>query len=462
MSPSPSSEQAPRPERESGVGPEAAAGSGDADASDSGTAQGIARSAFERITAFETVLIAGGVVLFLALLYQMQVPAREDSFLNPPLVGLAGALLLWPLRRQKAARALLLSGGVLLLLWTVDKLSRVLVPFAGVYLLAYLLNPIVSGLKERLRLPRWASSLLITGLVVGTVALFVLILAPSVTDQLEVLSDRLVDGVDGLRSWLAASTLLDTLASTGLIEKQEALQQLQSLVQRQARRLPEAVEGVAASLGSVLGVITLVALVPVLLFYTLRDYPHIQESLTELFPTAGGRRDYLVHAGSIVGQYLRGQLIISSIATFNVSLLLFLFDVPFWLLIGLVAGLLNFIPQLGAIITLVIGSLVAFVLGGWVKAAIVIAVLVGESFLEQSVLTPNILSYQVGLHPLLVLFSLLTFGTFFGVFGLLVAVPLTAILVTAYRAYREELTFELEEYGADSDANGSPAAAGAE
>jgi predicted PurR-regulated permease PerM len=411
------------------------------------------------MTAFETVLVAGGVVLFLALLYQMQVPAHEEGFLNPPLVGLAGALLLWPLRRQKAARALLVSGGVLLLLWTIDKLSRILVPFAGVYLLAYLLNPLVRRLRERFRIPRWASSLLITGAAVGTFALIILILAPNVAGQIEVLSDRLVKGVDGLRSWLAASSLLDTLASTGLIDKQEALQQIQTLVQQQARRLPGAVENVASSLGSVLGIVTLVALVPVLLFYTLRDYPDIQESLTELFPTAGGRRDYLVQAGSIVGQYLRGQLMISSIAAFNVSLLLFLFDVPFWLLIGLTAGLLNFIPQLGAIITMIVGGFVAFILGGWIKAAVTLLVLVGQSFLEQSVLTPNILSYQVGLHPLLVLFSLLTFGTFLGIFGLLIAVPLTAILITAYRAYREELILELGEYGGGASPPGDVSSA---
>jgi predicted PurR-regulated permease PerM len=91
--------------------------------------------------------------------------------------------------------------------------------------------------------------------------------------------------------------------------------------------------------------------------------------------------------------------------------------------------------------------LVALVLGSWVKAIVVIAVLLGESFLEQSVLTPNILSYQVGLHPLLVLFSLLVFGTLLGIFGLLIAVPLTAILLTVYRAYREEFTLDLSEYG---------------
>jgi predicted PurR-regulated permease PerM len=123
------------------------------------------------------------------------------------------------------------------------------------------------------------------------------------------------------------------------------------------------------------------------------------------------------------------------------------FDIPFWLLIGLLAGLLNLIPQIGALITMVVGALVALILGSWVKAVIVIAVLLGESLLEQSVLTPNILSYQVGLHPLLVLFSLLVFGTLLGVFGLLIAVPVTAILMTGYRAFREELTLDLSEYG---------------
>jgi predicted PurR-regulated permease PerM len=268
----------------------------------------------------------------------------------------------------------------------------------------------------------------------------------------------LLNGVEGLRSWLAASTVFDILESTGLIEKEEALHQIQTIVQQQARRLPGAVENLVSSLGSVLGVLTVLALVPVLLFYTLRDYPDIQEGLIELFPTAGGRRDYLVQAGSIVGHYLRGQLTISLIAAFNVSVLLFLFDIPFWLLIGLMSGILNFIPQLGAILTMILGSVLALVLSGWIKAAIVLLVLLGESFLEQSVLTPNILSYQVGLHPVLVLFSLLAFGTFLGVFGLLIAVPLTAILVTAYRAYRDELTLELGDYGGNDHANGGSSA----
>ncbi|PSQ99859.1 MAG: AI-2E family transporter [Bacteroidetes bacterium SW_11_64_17] len=405
------------------------------------------RSGGLRQSAFETVLIGGGMVLLLVMLYEMHTPPREDVFLTPPLVGLAGVVLLWPLRHHKATRALLFSGGVLLLLWTLDKVSRVLVPFGAVYLLAYLLNPLVERLERRYQVPRWLPSLLMTGLVVGLFVLFVLILAPNIANQAQALSDRLVGTVQNLRVWLETSAILDALEGAGLVEKKQVIAEVQTLVKEQAGRLPGAIENVLSSLGSVLTVVTLLAFVPVILFYTLKDYPTVQAALVDLFPTAGGRRDYLVEAGSIVGRYFRGQLLISVIATINVSVLLFVFDIPFWLLIGLLSGLLNLIPQIGALITMVVGALVALILGTWTKAVIVIAVLLGESLLEQSVLTPNIIGYQVGLHPLLVLFSLLVFGTLLGLFGLLIAVPVTAIMLTCYRAYREELTLDLSTYG---------------
>lgn len=399
-----------------------------------------------RGTALEMVLIAGGVVLFLVMLYEMHTPSQGEGFLTPPLVGLAGIVLLWPVRQYKSARALLLSGGLLLLLWTMSKVSRVLIPFGIVYLLAYLLNPLVERLEHRYRVPRWLPALLVTGLVAGLIALFALILIPNIANQAQALSDRILGTMQSLRAWLEASTVLDTLQEGDLLRKQEVIDQIQGLVKEQAAQLPDVIQELASSFGSLLGILTLVALMPVIFFYTLRDYPAVQTALVNLFPTAGGQRDYLVEAGSIVGRYFRGQLLISTIAAFNVSVLLFLFDIPFWLLIGLLAGLLNLVPQIGAIITMVIGTLVALILGTWTKAAIVIAVLLGEALLEQSVLTPNILSYQVGIHPLLVLFSLLMFGTLFGILGLLIAVPVTAILITIYRAYREELTLDLSDY----------------
>jgi predicted PurR-regulated permease PerM len=316
-----------------------------------------------------------------------------------------------------------------------------------VYLLAYVLDPLVQWLRQRYGVRRWVSSLIVTLMVVGTLAAFILILAPNVANQVQSLTERLLSSLRSLQGWLETTPVLDNLEEAGLINKQEAIGQFTSFLQAQVGRLPDALRQLLESIGSLLGILTTLALVPVILFYTLKDYPFIKRSLIGLFPTLEGRRDYLVDAGSVVGNYLRGQLIISAIAAVNVSFWLLIGGVPFWLLIGLLAGLLNFIPNLGAIITLIIGVLIAFAASGWVKALIVVIVLLGQSFLEQSVLTPNIMSHQVGLHPVLILLSLLIFGSFLGIFGLLIAVPATAIMVMTYKAFREELTLELNDYG---------------
>lgn len=410
---------------------------------------------YQQLNVPEAVLMLGGLLLLLVLLYEMEVPS-DEGFLNPVLVGGAGAILLWPLRAYRAVRALLMAGSFLLLLWFMAKVSSILIPFVLVYLLAFVLDPAVQHLRVRYGIERWLSSLFVTLLVVGTLVVFILVLAPNVANQVESLAERVVNSLSGLQVWLETTPVLDNLAEAGLIDKQEVIQQVTTLIQNQAAQLPEAIRGLLASIGSLIGLITTLALVPVILFYTLKDYPTIKRSLIGLFPTLEGRRDYLIQAGGIVGNYLRGQIIISAIAAVNVTFWLLIGGVPFWLLIGLLSGLLNFIPNIGAIITLVIGVLVAFTFGGWVKALIVVVVLLGQSLLEQSILTPNIMSYQVGLHPVLILLSLLIFGSFLGIFGLLIAVPVTAILMTAYRAYRDQLTLELNQYGsgaAESEAS---------
>ena len=146
----------------------------------------------------------------------------------------------------------------------------------------------------------------------------------------------------------------------------------------------------------------------------------------------------------------RCQAAISSIAAFNVFVFLTIFGVPFPLLIGLLAGALNLIPNVGVIITNVLGVGIALIFGTPVDALVVVLVLFGQQILEATILSPNIMSHQVGLHPVLVILSLLLFGATMGFFGLLIAVPLTALLVTFYTTYREEMTLDLSEY-----ANGS-------
>lgn len=409
-----------------------------------------------RRLAFEIASVFTGVVLFFVLVAELMLPAGllADGFMAPPLVGVVGLILLWPLREHRVIRALLLSGGLLLLLWMLHRLSVVLLPFVLTYLLAYLFDPLVVALRTRWRVPRWVSALVVTALLGGAFGLVVFLLVPSLVDQLEALGRRLLLALADLRAWLITTSALETLEDTGLVDKAELIDQITVVIQDQANALtssiPNAFQQIVRSLGSLLGVLTMITITPVILFYLLKDYPFIKARLVELFPTIRGRRDYLVKAGTVVGSYLRGQLTISAIAAFNVSVALILLDVPFALLIGLLGGLLNMVPNLGILITNVVGILLAFVFGDpWlVDVVAVVAVLMAQSLLEQAFLTPKILSYEVGLHPVLILLSLFVFGYLLGIFGLLIAVPATALIMTVYKTYRHEMTLELEQVSA--------------
>ncbi len=416
-----------------------------------GAASGPRKALVHRETAFETTLMVGGLFLFLMLLFEMRTAPGEKHFLNPPLIAAAGTILLWPLRRQANVRSLLLAGGFLMLIWFASRLGDVLALFAFIYLLAYLFDPLLEAARERFRIPRSLSAMAVTLLVVGAFALLILLLAPKVLGQLEDLAARIFGSAAHLNQWLQHAPILDQIEKSGIIKKQALIDQLTASLEAQAGQagavIPRVVQRVLGVAGSVIGLITTLALIPVILYYTLKDYPFITRRLVELFPTFGGDREYLSKAGDVVGNYLRGQIIISAIAAFNVSVVLVLFDVPFALLIGLLTGLLNMIPNLGAIITNVIGISIAAVFGDpwFIDALIVFATLLGQSILESAVLTPKILSSHVGLHPVLILLSLLAFGYLMGLFGLLIAVPVTALAMTFYKAYRSQLTLELGE-----------------
>jgi predicted PurR-regulated permease PerM len=398
------------------------------------------------------LLLAAVLVLFLAMVYEIVFRAHEPGeagYLSPIGLAFVGTLLLWPIRTHRASRTVLLTGGLLLVMWSMVALQAVLIPFALVYLLAYLLNPLVTFAHARFKVPRFASALASTLFVLGIFAFFALELVPSFLGQLEVLAERLLSAVGGAQVWLETSPLLDPLDERGLVDRATLGAQLADAVQAQVAMftsdLPGTAQGLLGYLGSALGAITLLAVVPVVYYYLLKDFPVISARLVDLFPTVGGERGYLVQASRVVGGYLRGQIIISLIAAFNVTVALWLFDVPFALIMGFLTGILNLIPNLGALITALIGVLLSLLFGDPVVLTmlIVLGVFFAQNILESSVLTPLIMSNQVGLHPVLILLALFIFGFFLGLFGLIIAVPVTALVMTAFKAHRNELKLDL-------------------
>lgn len=397
--------------------------------------------AWSRGVVFQGLLVFGGLVV----LFLLAVELRE--VVGPLVLAAAGGILMWPLRTYRPVQAMLLAGGLLMLVWLVSVVGTVLLPFGVVYLLAYLLDPAVSAAKRRWDVPRWAPSLALTLVVVGALVAAVVILLPNIIGKIEVLAEGLLGSLTGVQDWILNSRLVSYLDEAGFVERDDLQAQLTSVLPGQVgslvAQIPATLQAITQSVSTIIALVTTVTLVPVLLFYTLRDFPTIEENLVGLFPKVRGDRDYLTKVGHIVGSYLRGQLTISAIAAFNVALFLTILGTPFPLLIGLIAGLLNLIPNVGIILTNVIGVIIALIFGTPIDALFVVIVLFGQQILEATILAPNIMSQQVGLHPVLVILSLLVFGATMGFFGLLVAVPLTALLVTFYTTYREQMTLEL-------------------
>jgi predicted PurR-regulated permease PerM len=278
--------------------------------------------------------------------------------------------------------------------------------------------------------------------------LVVLLLVPSLVSQLQTLAADVIELAAGLPQWVAQAEILNDLDEAGIIEREQLMEQLGTFLPSQinaiAGLIPTAAATLTRSVGTLFGLLTTVALVPILLFYVLKDYPTIRDALVRLFPRYRGSRRYLGHTSRVVGNYLRGQITISLIDAIIVSVVLFVLGVPFALLIGVLTGFLNMIPNLGAIMTYIIGGLLMLAFGSTGDFLITLGVLVGISFLEQSVLTPNIMGHQVGLHPVLIIFSLFVFSALLGFLGLLIAVPATALLVGLYKSYREAFVLNFE------------------
>ena len=343
-------------------------------------------------------------------------------------------MTLTPAQRQTSTWiALSLLGA--LVVWL---LAPVLTPFIIAAVLAYVLHPLVERLARR-RVPRVVAVAVIevTAIVItlAVVLLIVPILSkqlPQLREQIPLFADRLNTG---LSPWLARfgiEVALDTASIKAFVLKYLDA----NLEDWMATALSSARIG-----GSILlAVIGNVLLVPMVLFYLLMDWTNLRHRLASLIPPRLRERThgFIDECDSVLGQYLRGQLSVMVVLAvyYSVGLALFGFDlaVP----VGVFTGLAVFIPYLGFGLGLVL-ALISGVLqfSGW-HGVVGVAVVYGfGQLLESFVLTPRLVGERIGMSPLTVIFALLAFGHLFGFVGVLIALPVSAVLVVAVRRLRE-------------------------
>lgn len=323
-------------------------------------------------------------------------------------------------------------------------LTPVLTPFVVAAVLAYALTPLVDRLDTLVggRMPRFVAVLLVELLLLlvllGVALLMVPILAkelPQLREQVPVLLERLDGGLQPL------------LAPFGIKFSLDLATIKPALMKYLNANLEETLGSLLASLkigGSVvLTVFGNLILIPVALFYLLLDWKRFVARVTELVPPhLRGRYDsFMAESDDVLGQYLRGQLLVMLILAVYYSVALSLFGLDVALPVGIFTGLAIFVPYVGFGLGLVLAALAGLlefaVNDGLSKVIVMLVVVYGlGQLIESFFLTPRLVGERIGLHPLVVIFALLAFGQLFGFVGVLIALPASAVLLVAVRRMR--------------------------
>lgn len=329
---------------------------------------------------------------------------------------------------QRQALAWLLIASVFaLLVWL---LAPVLTPFIIAAVLAYVLYPLMRWLRRH-RLPGPAASGLVVVLVVLVVLAVTLLLVPIVSKQLPLLREQ----VPVLLA--RAGDALAPLASRLGVDLVDGAAQLRDWVGAHwgswsGKLLQSALIG-----GSVvLSVVGNAILIPLVLFYLLLEWETIGAQLFAAVPPRHrtALAGFLQECDEVLGQYVRGQLLVMlALAVFyTVGLALAGFTLA--LPIGVFTGLAVFIPYLGFSMGLVLALVAALLqFGSWWGVGAVAIIYGAGQVIESWFLTPYWVGERIGLHPLAVIFALLAFGQLFGFVGVLLALPLAALLLVALR-----------------------------
>ena len=324
---------------------------------------------------------------------------------------------------------------VFVLLWF---LGDVILPFLLGGAIAYCLDPIADAL-ERLGLGRALATTLITLFAILFFVVMALAVVPTLIEQ----AVALVNVAPALASDLQGFL---TERFPSLMDEQSVIRQsLDSLAETIRSRGGALVEGVVSSALSLLNILLLVFIVPVVAFYLLLDWDRMIAKVDSLLPLdhAPVIRELAHQIDRTLASFIRGQGVVMVILGVYYAVALMLAGLQFGLIVGAVAGLVSFIPYVGAIVggALAIGLAFFQFWGEWWMIAIVAAIFFAGQMMEGNFLTPKLVGGSVGLHPVWLLFALSVFGSLFGFVGMLVAVPVAAAMGVLAR-------FGLESYKA--------------
>ena len=320
-------------------------------------------------------------------------------------------------------------------------ISAIGVPVACGAVLYYLVKPIYDFLVSK-KIPK---GIAILGVMLGIVFLFVMV----VTSLVPIIQKQLLDLVSQLPYYyqIISNQVERFMQSSWFTALQEQFNTINmDFIQSITERLNGILNLTFSGIGSVVGIVgdTIITLMtmPVILYYLLKDGNKVIPSITRLFPTRSRNKISVMlnEMNQQVSSYIRGQILVAICVGVTYTIGYSIINLPYGVTIGMIAGLLTIIPYIGSIIGLTPALIIAFVTNPSL-ALQVLLVFVIEQLIESRVLQPLILGSSLKMHPVTILVILLAAGKMFGLTGLLIAVPVYAVVkvfVTHFFAWYKE------------------------
>lgn len=329
---------------------------------------------------------------------------------------------------------LLLFALVILAGWLIMQLSTVLTPFFVATLLAYLGDPLVDRL-EKTRLSRTASVCVVFAAFLLGGLLLLLIFIPMLSAQLTALFEKLPDYLDRLQN--AIEPVLLTIGFSTEMLDLNTLKNALSQYWSEAGKVAGDIFGYMTQSGLViLQWLTNLVLIPVLTFYLLRDWDDIVARFRELLPRKHADKitEITLECDDMLAGFLRGQLMVMLALSIIYSVGLTVIGLDLALLLGVIAGVVSFVPYLGLFVGITLAGLAAYLqFQEWLPVLYVVLVFGFAQMIEGMFLTPRFVGERIGLHPVAVIFAVMAGGTLFGFVGVLLALPVAAVVMVLLR-----------------------------
>jgi predicted PurR-regulated permease PerM len=313
-------------------------------------------------------------------------------------------------------------------------LKSILLPFVAGMAIAYLLDPVCDRL-EAMGVSRTVATTIVTAIFALVVVLLLLLIVPLVIQQVIVFLGTLPDFISRTQDRLLPF-YMELRQQFDLPDVTELGEIARTRIGTALAWLAGLLEGLITQGLAVANLLSLVFITPVVAFYLLRDWDRLVARIDDLLPRdhADVMRELAKQANESLAGFARGQSMVCVLLAAFYAVALVIVGLPFGAIVGLVAGLLTFIPYVGCLTGFVVSMAIAVgQFDNWGSIALVAIIFVVGQVIEGNFLTPKLVGDRVGLHPVWIIFALLAGGALFGFLGLLLAVPVAALIAVLVR-----------------------------